>query len=67
MPLTTRKLVRITINHVRIKTDLRKDDFGTLFSFVPVRIRTGIGVPLKALGPVESGDSRFYITAGTSF
>jgi hypothetical protein len=39
----------------------------TLFSFVPLRIRTGIGVPLKALGPVESGDSRFYITAGTSF
>ncbi|HVQ15877.1 MAG TPA: hypothetical protein VMS40_19895, partial [Vicinamibacterales bacterium] len=35
----------------------------TLFSFVPVRIRTGIGVPLKTLGPVSSGDGRFYITA----
>jgi len=39
----------------------------TLFSFVPIRIRTGVGVPLKSLGPVTSGDSRFYITAGTSF
>jgi hypothetical protein len=38
-----------------------------LFSFVPVRIRTGVGIPLKALGPVSSGDGRFYITAGTSF
>lgn len=38
-----------------------------LFSFLPVRIRTGVGVPLKSLGPVASGDSRFYITAGTSF
>jgi hypothetical protein len=38
-----------------------------VFSFVPVRIRSGIGVPLKSLGPVSSGESRFYITAGTSF
>jgi hypothetical protein len=38
-----------------------------LFSFVPVRIRTGVGVPLESLGPVSSGDARFYITAGTSF
>jgi hypothetical protein len=39
----------------------------TLFSFLPIRVRTGVGVPLKALGPVSSGDARFYITAGTSF
>ena len=39
----------------------------TLFSFVPLRVRTGVGVPLKSLGPVTSGDARFYITAGTSF
>ncbi len=39
----------------------------TLFSFVSVRIRTGVGVPLKSLGPVSSGDGRFYVTAGTSF
>jgi hypothetical protein len=39
----------------------------TLFSFVPIRIRTGVGVPLKSLGPVSSGDGRFYVTAGTSF
>jgi hypothetical protein len=38
-----------------------------LFSFVPIRIRTGVGIPLKSLGPVRSGDGRFYITAGTSF
>jgi hypothetical protein len=39
----------------------------TLFSFVPVRIRTGFGVPVKGLGPIEAGETRFYITAGTSF
>jgi hypothetical protein len=39
----------------------------TLFSFLPIRVRTGVGVPLKALGPVSSGDARFYVTAGTSF
>jgi hypothetical protein len=39
----------------------------TLFSFVSVRIRAGIGVPLKSLGPVSRGESRFYVTAGTSF
>jgi hypothetical protein len=39
----------------------------TLFSFVALRIRTGIGVPLKELGPVRRGNARFYITAGTSF
>ena len=39
----------------------------TLFSFVQIRVRTGVGVPLKALGPVDSGDARFYVTAGTSF
>jgi hypothetical protein len=39
----------------------------TLFSFVPIRIRTGVGVPLKALGPVSRGEARFYVTAGTSF
>jgi hypothetical protein len=39
----------------------------TVFSFVAIRIRTGVGVPLKSLGPVSSGDARFYITAGTSF
>jgi hypothetical protein len=38
-----------------------------LFSFVSLRIRTGIGIPLKNLGVVSSGDARFYITAGTSF
>jgi hypothetical protein len=38
-----------------------------LFSFVSIRIRSGIGVPLKSLGPVASGDARFYLTAGTSF
>ena len=38
-----------------------------LFSFVSVRIRTGVGVPLKSLGPVSSGEARFYVTAGTSF
>jgi Tol biopolymer transport system component len=38
-----------------------------LFSFVPLRVRAGIGVPLKSLGPVSSGDARFYLTAGTSF
>jgi hypothetical protein len=39
----------------------------TLFSFLPLRIRTGVGVPLKALGPVSRGEARFYLTAGTSF
>jgi hypothetical protein len=39
----------------------------TLFSFFPIRIRTGIGVPLKSLGPVNRGEARFYVTAGTSF
>jgi Tol biopolymer transport system component len=39
----------------------------TFFSFVPVRIRTGVGVPLKSLGPVSRGEARFYVTAGTSF
>jgi Tol biopolymer transport system component len=39
----------------------------TLFSFVPIRIRTGIGVPMKAIGPVGRGDARFYVTAGASF
>jgi len=39
----------------------------TLFSFVQIRIRTGVGVPLKGLGPVSRGDARFYLTAGTSF
>ena len=37
-----------------------------LFS-VPLRIRTGVGVPLKSLGPVTSGEPRFYVTAGASF
>jgi hypothetical protein len=39
----------------------------TVFSFVQIRIRTGVGVPLKGLGPVSRGDARFYVTAGTSF
>jgi len=38
-----------------------------LFSFVVIRLRTGIGVPLESLGPVSRGDARFYVTAGTSF
>ncbi len=38
-----------------------------LFSFISIRIRTGVGVPLKSLGPVSSGEARFYVTAGTSF
>jgi hypothetical protein len=38
-----------------------------LFSFVPIRVRTGVGVPLKSLGPVSRGDARFYVAAGTSF
>jgi hypothetical protein len=38
-----------------------------LFSFPAIRIRTGVGVPLKSLGPVSRGDARFYVTAGTSF
>ena len=35
--------------------------------FFPIRIRTGVGVPLKSLGPVSRGEARFYVTAGTSF
>jgi hypothetical protein len=38
-----------------------------LFSFTSIRLRTGIGVPLKNLGAVRSGEARFYVTAGTSF
>ena len=38
-----------------------------LFSVVSLRIRTGVGVPLKSLGPVSRGEARFYVTAGTSF
>lgn len=38
-----------------------------LFSFVVIRVRAGVGVPLKSLGSVNSGDGRFYVTAGTSF
>ena len=38
-----------------------------LFSFLPLRVRTGVGVPLKSLGPVSRGEARFYVTAGTSF
>ena len=34
---------------------------------VLVRVRAGVGVPLKSLGPVSRGDARFYVTAGTSF
>ena len=39
----------------------------TFFSFLPVRIRTGVGVPMKSVGPVSRGETRFYVTAGTSF
>jgi Tol biopolymer transport system component len=39
----------------------------TFFSFAPTRIRTGIGVPLKAFGPITRGEARFYITAETLF
>jgi hypothetical protein len=39
----------------------------TFFSFVPFRIRTGVGVPLKSLGPVSRGNARFYVTTSTSF
>jgi WD40-like Beta Propeller Repeat len=39
----------------------------TLFSFFQIRIRTGVGVPLKSLGPVSRGEARFYVTTGTSF
>ena len=38
-----------------------------LFSFLALRVRAGVGVPLKSLGPVSRGDVRFYVTAGTSF
>jgi hypothetical protein len=38
-----------------------------LFSFVAIRLRTGVGVPLKSRGPVSQGEARFYVTAGTSF
>jgi hypothetical protein len=37
------------------------------FSFLPLRVRSGVGVPLKTLGPVSRGQARFYVTAGTSF
>jgi hypothetical protein len=36
-----------------------------LFSFLPLRIRTGIGVPLRSIGSVTRGEVRFYMTAGT--
>ena len=39
----------------------------SLFSFALIRVRTGIGVPLKALGSVSRGDARFFVAAGTSF
>ncbi|HEV8397358.1 MAG TPA: hypothetical protein VGQ37_23905 [Vicinamibacterales bacterium] len=39
----------------------------TFFSFFQIRIRTGVGVPMKSLGPVSRGEARFYMTAGTSF
>jgi Tol biopolymer transport system component len=39
----------------------------SLFSFQVLRLRTGVGVPLKSLGPVSRGDARVYLTAGTSF
>jgi hypothetical protein len=39
----------------------------SLLSFFAIRVRTGVGVPLKNLGPVSRGDARFYVTAGTSF
>jgi len=39
----------------------------TFFSFVAVRLRTGVGVPMKSLGPVSRGEARFYMTLGTSF
>jgi hypothetical protein len=39
----------------------------SLFSFMAIRVRTGVGVPLKNLGPVSNGDARFYVAAGTSF
>ena len=38
-----------------------------LFSFLSLRIRTGVGVPLKSLGPVGSGEARFYMTVGVPF
>jgi hypothetical protein len=38
-----------------------------LLSLISIRLRTGVGVPLKSLGPVSRGDARFYVTAGTSF
>ena len=38
-----------------------------LFSFLALRLRTGVGVPLKSFGAVSRGDARFYVTAGTSF
>ena len=38
-----------------------------LFSFLSLRIRTGVGVPLKSLGPVGSGEARFYVTLGVPF
>jgi hypothetical protein len=38
-----------------------------LLSFLPVRVRAGVGVPLKSVGTVSRGEARFYLTAGTSF
>jgi Tol biopolymer transport system component len=38
----------------------------SLFS-TPIRVRAGVGVPLKSLGPVSRGEARFYVAAGTSF
>jgi hypothetical protein len=39
----------------------------SLFSFVVIRLRAGVGVPLKSLGTVSRGDARPYVTVGTSF
>ena len=39
----------------------------TLWSYIPLRVRTGVGVPLKSLGTVSRGEARFYVAAGTSF
>jgi hypothetical protein len=39
----------------------------TVFSFPLLRLRTGVGVPLKSLDSVTRGDALVYVTAGTSF
>jgi hypothetical protein len=39
----------------------------SLFSFFPIRVRTGVGVPLKSLGPVSRGGAHFYVAAGSAF